>query len=181
MSLAETLALAVALGCDAFAVGLAVGGRFGAPRQIFRLSFHFGLFQFLMPLIGWGLGAGLATVASRWAPWIAAAVLMFIGGKMAWEALRPPEERSHGLDPTRGWSLIALSVATSIDALGVGLSLGMVGHNVLGAAVIIGIVAAAMTLGAMKLAGLLSARLGQRMGLVGGVILIGIAVKLVAF
>ncbi|MCB2191594.1 MAG: manganese efflux pump MntP family protein, partial [Deltaproteobacteria bacterium] len=134
MSLAETLALAVALGCDAFAVGLAVGGRFGAPRQIFRLSFHFGLFQFLMPLIGWGLGAGLATVAARWAPWIAAAVLVFIGGKMIWEALSAPEDRAHGLDPTKGWSLIALSLATSIDALGVGLSLGMVGQNVLGAA-----------------------------------------------
>ncbi|MFH2125729.1 MAG: manganese efflux pump MntP family protein [Pseudomonadota bacterium] len=181
MSLLETLALAVALGCDAFAMGLAVGGRFSAPRQIFRLSFHFGLFQFLMPLIGWGLGAGLATVAARWAPWIAAAVLVFIGGKMAWEALAPQEERTHGLDPTKGWSLIALSLATSIDALGVGLSLGMVGQNVLGAAVIIGIVAAGMTLVAMKLAGLMSARLGHRMGLVGGIILIAIAVKLVAF
>jgi putative Mn2+ efflux pump MntP len=181
VNLVETLALAVALGCDAFAVGLAVGGRFGAPRQIFRLSFHFGLFQFLMPLIGWGLGAGLATVATRWAPWIAAEVLLFIGGKMAWEALQAPEDRSQGLDPTKGWSLVALSLATSIDALGVGLSLGMVGQNVFGSAVVIGIVAAGMTLIAMKLAGLMSAKLGHRMGIVGGVILIGIAVKLVAF
>ena len=181
MTLLETLALAVALGCDAFAVGLALGGRYGAPRQVFRLSFHFGFFQFAMPLMGWGLGAGLATLATRWAPWLAAAVLVFIGGKMAWEALQPPEERAQGMDPTKGWSLVALSLATSIDALGVGLSLGMVGHNVLGAAVIIGIVAAVMTLVAMKLAGLMSARLGQRMGLVGGVILIAIAVKLVAF
>ncbi|MCB2226759.1 MAG: manganese efflux pump MntP family protein [Desulfarculaceae bacterium] len=181
MTLWETLALAVALGCDAFAVGLALGGRFGAPRQLFRLSFHFGLFQFGMPLIGWALGAGLATVTARYAPWLAAAVLLFIGGRMVWEALRPPEERAEGLDPTKGWSLVALSLATSIDALGVGLSLGMVGQNVLGAAVIIGVVAAVMTLGAMKLAGLMSAKLGHRMGVVGGVILIAIAIKLVAF
>jgi len=180
-SLLEILAVAVALGCDAFAVGLALGGRFGAPRQVFRLSFHFGLFQFGMPLVGWALGAGLAAVTARYAPWLAAAVLVFIGGKMAWEALQPPNERAHGMDPTKGWSLVALSLATSIDALGVGLSLGMVGRDVFGAAVVIGIVAAVMTLGAMKLAGLMSARLGQRMGLVGGVILIAIAVKLVAF
>jgi putative Mn2+ efflux pump MntP len=177
----ETLAVAVALGCDAFAVGLALGGRFGAPRQVFRLSFHFGFFQFAMPLIGWGLGAGLAVVAARYAPWLAAAVLVFIGAKMAWESLAAPGERTHGLDPTKGWSLVALSMATSIDALGVGLSLGMMGRQVMGAAVIIGIVAAGMTLTAMKLAGLMSARLGQRMGLLGGIILIAIAVKLVAF
>ena len=53
LTIYETGLIAVALGCDAFAVGLGVGTRCGAPRQIFRLLFHFGLFQFMMPLIGW--------------------------------------------------------------------------------------------------------------------------------
>lgn len=178
MPLLETMALAAALGCDAFAVGLAVGARHHAPRQVFRLSFHFGFFQFVMPLAGWWLGGRLSVFAQDYAPWIAFALLVFIGGKMIKESLGPPEARAHGADPTRGWSLVALSLATSLDALGVGISLGLVDQAVLLPAIIIGVVAAAMTLGAMKLAGLLSARLGQRLGLAGGLILVGIAIKL---
>lgn len=179
MSLPEVLALAVALGCDAFAVGLAVGAVHRAPRQVFRLAFHFGLFQFLMPLAGWWLGGGLSVFARDYAPWIACALLVVIGGKMIIDSLGPVRGQAARLDPTKGWSLLALSMATSIDALGVGASLGLVGRAVLLPAVIIGMVAAGMTLAAMQLAGLLPARLGHRLGLIGGLVLLGVAVKLV--
>lgn len=175
----ETLGLAVALGCDAFAVGLGVGASHRSPRQVFRLSFHFGFFQFAMPLVGWLVGATLVDLAARWAPWLAATVLLFIGGRMIWEAWYGNSQDADGPDPTRGWSLVALSVATSIDALGVGFSLGMVGRDVLGAAVVIGVVAAAMTLAAMYLGGWLSERFGRIMDAAGGLILLAIAVKLV--
>ncbi|NNL77613.1 MAG: manganese efflux pump, partial [Desulfobacterales bacterium] len=125
----EIVLIAVALGCDAFAVGLGVGCRFCGPRQIFRLSFHFGLFQFMMPLIGWLSGRHILTYAQTWGSWIAFGLLVFIGGRMVREGVMPPEEETECQDPTKGFSLVMLSVATSIDALGVGFSLGILNQN----------------------------------------------------
>lgn len=117
--------IAVALGFDAFAVGLGVGTRCCAPRQIFRLSFHFGLFQFFMPLLGWILGRHVLSWTETWGSWIAFGLLLFIGARMAREGMMSPEEKADCPDPTKGFSLVMLSVATSIDALGVGFSLGV--------------------------------------------------------
>jgi manganese efflux pump family protein len=176
----ETALIAIALGCDAFAVGMGVGTRFCEPRHIFRLSFHFGLFQFLMPLLGWGIGANAVGLARQWGPWVAFALLFFIGAKMAYESFHPEEIQSEQecKDPTRGMSLVVLSVATSMDALGVGFSIGILGQSLLGAAVFIGITACVMTWAAMKLGKRLSVRFGQRMEIAGGIILMAIAVKL---
>lgn len=174
----EILGLAIALGCDAFAVGLGVGTKCHLPRQVFRLSFHFGFFQFAMPLAGWALGRAVVEFTRQWAPWLAFAVLLFLGGKMIWESLRGEEESPTCADPTKGMSLVALSVATSIDALGVGFSLGIIDGEILWAAIVIGVVAGIMTLFAMKLGRRLSARFGSRIGVAGGVILIIIAFKL---
>jgi manganese efflux pump family protein len=174
----ETLLIAVALGCDAFAVGLGVGTRCCAPRQVFRLAFHFGLFQFMMPLLGWFLGVHLLQFAHRWGPWVAFVMLSIIGAKMIYESLVSSEASYSCPDPTRGFSLVTLSVATSLDALGVGLSLGMLGEQLLLPALLIGLIAAGMTWSAMKLGGQLSEKFGQRMGIAGGFILIVIAFKL---
>ena len=175
---ADTLGLALALGCDAFAVGLGVGTRWHGPRQVFRLAFHFGLFQFLMPLLGWPLGRGALGVARGWAPWLAFAVLLFLGLRMAKEALSSAPEDLHPRDPTRGLSLVGLSLATSIDALGAGFSLGLVGRGIWLPAVVIGLVAGAMTYVAMRLGGRLSRRFGRGMDLAGGLVLVGLAFKM---
>ena len=93
-NLFEIALIAVALGCDAFAVGLGIGCRFCGPRQIFRLSFHFGLFQFMMPLIGWLSGHHILAYAKTWGPWMALRIISSaycifissgacIGGKLA--------------------------------------------------------------------------------------------------
>ncbi len=174
----EIALIAAALGCDAFAVGLGVGCRCCTPRQIFRLSFHFGLFQFLMPLIGWLAGHHILVLAKTWGPWIAFGLLMFIGIRMAREGFRPPEEETECADPTKGFSLVMLSVATSIDALGVGFSLGVLNQNLFMVAVWIGITAAAMTWLAMKIGNRLSQRFAKRMEIIGGLILVVIAFKL---
>ncbi len=180
MRFVELALIAAALGCDAFAVGMGVGARSCQPRQVFRLSFHFGLFQFMMPLLGWFLGQNLVGVASRWGPWIAFGLLFFIGGKMVLESLRSrPENPSECIDPTRGLSLVVLSVATSIDALGVGFGLGVLGTGLLFPAIWIGLTAGTMTWAAMKLGSRLSERFGAWMELAGGIILMAIAVKLV--
>jgi manganese efflux pump family protein len=170
----------VALGCDAFAVGLGVGTRFCLPRQVFRLSFHFGLFQFLMPLLGCFIGQNVVGLAREWAPWVAFGLLSVIGAKMIHESFRPAEVRrsEHCPDPTRGFSLVGLSLATSMDALGVGFTLGILEQGLFFAAIVIGIVACAMTWTAMKLGNRLSEKFGRRMEVAGGLILLAIAVKL---
>jgi putative Mn2+ efflux pump MntP len=180
LELIETLLLAAALGCDAFAVGLGVGTRCCKPRQVFRLSFHFGLFQFLMPLVGWLVGQNALGFTRQWAPWIAFALLFFIGAKMSYEGLKPGNA-SHQIecpDPTRGFSLVTLSLATSMDALGVGFGLGILGQELIFPALLIGVTACAMTWVAMKLGNRLSEALGRRVGTLGGFILIAIALKL---
>jgi putative Mn2+ efflux pump MntP len=92
--------------------------------------------------------------------------------------LKPAEEKEECADPTKGFSLVMLSVATSIDALGVGFSLGVLNQNLFMVAVWIGIVAAAMTWLAMKIGNRLSQRFAHRMEIFGGLILILIAFKL---
>ena len=174
----ELFFVAIALGCDAFAVGLGVGTRFCSPRQIFRLSFHFGLFQFLMPLLGWFLGRQFVGLALQWGPWIAFFLLILIGLRMCYESLKPFEKKIDCPDPTKGYNLVALSLATSMDALGVGFSLGILERGLFLAAVWIGMTAGLMTWTAMKLGNRLSERFGQWMGLLGGVILLFIAIKL---
>ncbi len=178
LNVVEVILIALGLAMDAFAVALAAGasGRARGARAAFRLSFHFGLFQFLMPVLGW-LGGSL--VASRIASidhWIAFGLLAYIGGRMVKSGRGAPEE-SKPDDPSKGMSLIMLSVATSIDALAVGLSIGMLRVSVWYPAIVIGIVAAAMTLAGIRLGRRLGLRFGQRMEVVGGLVLVGIGLK----
>ena len=175
----EIVFLGIALGCDAFAVGLGVGTRFCAPRQIFRLSFHFGLFQFFMPVAGWYLGKNLVGTLQNFGTLVACGLLVFLGARMIHESVRSQRDEECGSDPTRGFSLVVLSLATSIDALGVGFSLGILGGSLLVAAMWIGIIAGAMTWTAMKLGNRLSQQFGKWIEATGGVILLLIAAKLI--
>lgn len=173
------LLIAPSLGMDAFAVALGVGACLACTaRQLFRLSFHFGLFQFLMPLIGWFIGDAVQQFFAAFDHWIAFALLALVGGRMVRESFSD-EPTTHALDPTRGLSLIVLAIATSIDALAVGLSLAMLRVNLWIPSVIIGIVAAGMTLTGMLLGRRLQAAWGKRAELVGGVILIAIGLRVV--
>ena len=126
------LGLAVALGMDAFAVALAVssGLCFITFRHIFRLTWHFGLFQSLMTLVGWLGGASVSGLFGGLNNWMAFGLLVFIGLKMVKES-GDTEKRLEGFDPTRGWSLVGLSVATSLDALAVGISFSLIGTKIL--------------------------------------------------
>jgi len=119
------LAIAVALAMDAFAVALAAGAILHPLtfRPCFRLAFHFGLFQALMPVIGWLAGLTVQSFVAAWSHWIAFGLLLFIGGRMIKEALAADDDAERSNDPSRGLTMVALSVATSIDALAVGLTL----------------------------------------------------------
>jgi putative Mn2+ efflux pump MntP len=176
------LGIAVGLAMDAFAVAIATGIALGtvSGRQTFRLAFHFGLFQFLMPVVGYLAGMTVERYIAEYDHWLAFALLGYIGGKMVHEGFRREEEEENGgKDPTRGMSLVALSVATSIDALAVGVSLGVL-HNegIFYPGVVIGVVACTFTAAGLHLGKRLGAVFGKRMEIVGGLVLVAIGVKI---
>jgi putative Mn2+ efflux pump MntP len=176
------VALACALAMDAFAVAIVTGLtlRPMTRRHVFRLVFHFGLFQALMPALGWLAGAAVRQHISAFDHWIAFGLLGFVGGKMLWEALRGHEqERPAPGDPTSGWLLVALSVATSIDALAVGLSLAMLGSTIVVPALVIGVAAALFTAVGMVLGRRIGSIWGKRVEILGGLLLVGIGIKIV--
>lgn len=176
-----SLGVAFALGCDAFAVGLAVGTRNPCRRACFRLWFHFGLFQFMMPVIGWYIGDSIYEQIKDIDHWIAFLLMFIIATRMLQESLKTEkDDENTRADPTRGLSLVGLSVATSIDALGVGFSMGIARMQLLKPAIIIGFVAAAMTFIGLHLGRRFTHAYGKRVEIVGAVVLYIIAFKLLA-
>jgi putative Mn2+ efflux pump MntP len=239
----DLLAVAVGLGMDAMSVCLGIGVRWHGPRQRFRLAWHMGLFQFLMPLLGYLAGVELAGVLQRLGSYLAAALVVGVGVKMLWEAIRShpgavaeheahmhftdgvgwaglptrphgensapygrpvgaagtstgpvgparptadatspaspaPAQGSATKDPTRGWSLLALAVATSLDALVVGFSLGVKGAaSIWQARIVIGVVAAGMSLAGVTLGRRLGKTFGKAAEIVGALILVALGVS----
>ena len=181
MTLPEILLIALSLAMDAFAVSLAAGttGQACGFRPTFRLSFHFGLFQFLMPVLGWSLGVAIDTPIRSFDHWVAFGLLAFVGVRMIRAGLRADPE-TFRRDPTRSYTLVLLSVATSIDALAVGLSLAMLRVNIWYPSVVIGVVTAALSAAGIRLGNRLGSRLGHRMEIAGGVILCLIGLRILA-
>lgn len=179
MSTTSVIVLAIALGMDAFSVAIGIGTTASSLRQYFRLSWHFGLFQFFMPLIGWELGNLIARRMSGLAPWIACGILIFIGFRMIWETFNNKVTVTESIDKTKGWSLVMLSIAVSIDALGAGFSLRLMAVPLFRTAIIIGIFSCLMTLVGMLLGKMISIAIGQQCEVIGGVVLIIIGLKMV--
>lgn len=151
MHILTILGIAVALAMDAFAVAIATGVSLKqvSVRQTFRLSWHFGLFQALMPVIGWWLGTSIQGYVEAYAHWVAFILLALVGGNMLKEALSSGEtegEERTKKDATKGMTMVILSVATSIDALAVGLSMSMLKVSIAYPAIVIGVVAGLFTI-----------------------------------
>lgn len=181
LNLLTVIGIAVALAMDAFAVAIAVGCRIPnlTFRHYFRLSFHFGLFQALMPLLGWYLGTKVEYLIVNIDHWIAFGLLLVIGIKMIQESFSHKEGLNVALkDPTRKWSLMLLSIATSIDAFAVGLSIAFLKVDIVAPSIIIGIVALVFTVVGMICGKRLGGYLGRKAELVGGLILIVIGIKI---
>lgn len=178
MSLVEILLLAVGLAMDASAVSLGIGAarRACGPRPQFRLSFHFGLFQGLMPILGWWLGSQVAPLIASVDHWVAMGLLTYVGVQMIRSGLDHDGE-SYPCDPSRGRTLVMLCIATSIDALAVGLSLAMLGVSIWQPSAIIAVVTATMSLTALKVGHKLGETFGKRMEIVGGMVLNGIGLR----
>lgn len=181
MSFLLILMIAVGLAMDAFAVSVAssISLRRVSRRQVFRFAFHFGLFQAMMPTIGWALGSSVQGYVYTWDHWIAFLLLGFVGSKAIYEACgKEAEEGAPASDPTKGWSLVLFSVATSIDALAVGFSFAMLDTSIWLPVLVIGVVTAGLTTLGMLFGSRLGARFGKRVEILGGLVLIAIGLKI---
>ena len=179
MPLVEVLLIALALSLDALAVSIAAAcsGRTAAPRAGFRLAFHFGLFQALMPVLGWLAGWRLAAHIEAYDHWVAAVLLAIVAARML-RAGFGHEAAELPAAPSRGLTLVALSTAVSVDALAVGLSLAMLRVPVWFPAAVIGLSARAVSFAGVRLGRCLSTRFGRGAEVVGGIVLLLIAARI---
>lgn len=167
---------------DAFTVAVASGVALKKVdiRQTFRLSWHFGLFQAVMPIIGWSIGSGLYHLIEKVDHWVAFSLLSIIGARMIFEALKSEDDKFKANDPTKGGTMVMLSFATSLDALAVGLSISLVKISIWKPAAIIGIVTLAFTAIGIQLGRIVGAnfKLDKYAEIVGGLVLIGIGLRI---
>ncbi|MCD4654076.1 manganese efflux pump MntP family protein [bacterium] len=179
MNFSEILLLGCGLAMDASAVSLSAAccGFASTRRATFRLSFHFGLFQFIMPVIGWFIGIRFVTFISAFDHWVAFGVLGFLGAKMIRSGLKSPSCPVLK-DPSRGWELVMLSVATSIDALAVGLSLAFLDVSIIGPALVIGLITSILCVIAIQIGTSLGMLFGKRMEIVGGIVLVIVGLRI---
>jgi putative Mn2+ efflux pump MntP len=193
MHVHDTIAVAIGLGMDAMSVCAAVGVKWHGPGQKLRLAWHMGLFQFLMVIVGWSGGKRLAELVEHFGSYAAAGLLFAIGAKMLYEAIRSRpgalEARAEHIieaglhispkDPTRGWSLLALSLGTSMDALVVGFSLGLRGEgsSIWGVSLLIGVVAGLMAWTGVVLGARIGMAVGKPAEIFGALVLMGLGIS----
>ena len=173
------LLIAVGLAMDAFAVSICKG--MAVKRASFRtmlvMGIWFGVFQAVMPVIGYLLGSSLYDLISEYDHWIAFILLFLIGFNMIREALTDEDE---GIDDDLGMkTMFVLAVATSIEALAVGISLAMTGDGIAVPAVVIGVVTMLLSMIGVQVGSRFGDRYGSRAEILGGAILILIGVKIV--
>jgi putative Mn2+ efflux pump MntP len=171
--------IAFGLAMDAFAVSIANGMTIKSNRKKAALitAVFFGGFQMLMPVIGWAIGLSLQSIITAVDHWIAFGLLAFIGAKMIYEALKNNGEED-GEKTLKMHTLLTLSVATSIDALMVGLSFAFLQTSILLPVVAIGIVTFTLAFAGFYFGGYLGKTFGHRIEILGGLILIAIGVKI---
>ncbi len=180
MDFLSVILVALSLSADCLAVALTGSASMArvSPVQVIRTSSSFGLFQFSMPLAGWLAGRTFVDRISIYDHWIAFALLVFIGAKSIRESLRTNSMEEPAVDITRGAILLTLSVATSIDALAVGLSLAALKANILSTSILIGTVAFAVTAIGFVIGRKMGRLFGKRARLAGGIVLIAIGFKI---
>ena len=181
--LVEFLLLGVGLAMDAFAVSICKGlaMRKVNKKQAVIIALFFGGFQAIMPVIGWLLCKGFQTYIEAFDHWIAFALLAFIGVKMIIETLREKEDDVviEEMDPPRDMKeMLMLAIATSIDALAVGISLAALDRPIVESAAIIGVVTFVISIIGVYIGKFFGNRYKKRAELTGGIILVLIGVKI---
>ncbi|MDH6162186.1 putative Mn2+ efflux pump MntP [Leclercia adecarboxylata] len=180
MNLSATLLLAFGMSMDAFAASMGKGATLHKPKfsEALRTGLIFGAIETLTPLIGWGLGMLASQFVLEWNHWIAFILLTFLGGRMVIEGIRndigddEPVQR-HGF-----WLLVTTAIATSLDAMAVGVGLAFLQVNIIATALAIGCATLIMSTLGMMVGRFIGPLLGKRAEILGGIVLIGIGVQI---
>jgi putative Mn2+ efflux pump MntP len=170
------IGLSLAMDCFAIALGISCSGRKVTRAAALKVATAFGGAQGLMALLGWLAGRRLVGIISAYDHWVVFGLLLIVGVHMIWESFHE-EEEGKKLDLTRGWPLLSLAVITSIDALATGLALAFQEANIALAAVIIGAVTFVVVIIGFLIGRKAGELLGRWAGVLGGLILIGIGIK----
>jgi putative Mn2+ efflux pump MntP len=188
--LIPVILIGFSLSMDAFAISVSSGIAIPGLRLFYaaRSSFFFGFFQFLMPVTGWFLGNAFASYINPFDHWVVFALLGFIGGKMAIESLRPAKKPGKNSAPGGGAGktadirslgpLLAVSLATSIDALAVGVSFSLLDQGIWCNAFIIGVVTFLCCMSGFEFGRRVGRLFEKWAGLAGGLMLIGVGAKI---
>ncbi|MCX8126868.1 MAG: manganese efflux pump MntP family protein, partial [Dehalococcoidia bacterium] len=142
-----------------------------------RAAGAYGLAQFLMPIVGWLAGRTVVELIEAYDHWLAFALLAGVGGHMVWESFDDDDSKACS-DITRGWLLFTMAIATSIDALAVGLSFAFLKINILLASTTIGVTAFSVTTAGFAIGARAGELLGKRARLAGGIVLIAIGLRI---
>ncbi len=175
----EIVLIGIALAMDATAVSITCGSTLIARRLLnaIKIALFFGFFQGFMPVIGWYAGVALRDIITELDHWIAFALLVFIGGKMIYDSTRHDSDHDRCLRLTYP-VLFTLAIATSIDALAVGVGFAFLNISILFPVIMIGIITAVLSFMAFFAGNGLAKILGNKVEIAGGIILIGIGTKI---
>lgn len=184
MGIVELLLTAIALSMDAFAVSVCKGLGMRRMRydQALVISLYFGVFQALMPLIGWLLGTSFSRYIQAFDHWIAFVLLAFLGGKMLWDVFHEKEDGEQESAERRldHRELFMLAIATSIDALAVGIAFACLDVNIWSSISIIGVMTLVISFAGVWIGNRFGNRFQKKAEIAGGLVLILIGVKILA-
>ncbi len=180
MNLSATLLLAFGMSMDAFAASMGKGATLDKPKfsEALRTGLIFGAIETLTPLIGWGLGMLASQFVLEWNHWIAFILLTFLGGRMVIEGIRNDVGDDEPVQRHGFWLLVTTAIATSLDAMAVGVGLAFLQVNIIATALAIGCATLIMSTLGMMVGRFIGPLLGKRAEILGGIVLIGIGVQI---
>jgi len=180
MNLSATLLLAFGMSMDAFAASMGKGATLHKPKfsEALRTGLIFGAIETLTPLIGWGLGMLASQFVLEWNHWIAFILLTFLGGRMVIEGIRNNVDEDQPVHRHGFWLLVTTAIATSLDAMAVGVGLAFLQVNIIATALAIGCATLIMSTLGMMIGRFIGPLLGKRAEILGGVVLMGIGAQI---
>ena len=181
MNISATILLAFGMSMDAFAASIGKGATLHKPKfsEALRTGLIFGAIETLTPLIGWGLGMLASQFVLEWNHWIAFVLLVFLGGRMVIEGFRGNDDEGEAPLHRHGfWLLVTTAIATSLDAMAVGVGLAFLQVNIIATALAIGCATLIMSTLGMMVGRFIGPLLGKRAEILGGIVLIGIGAQI---
>ena len=181
MNISATILLAFGMSMDAFAASIGKGATLHKPKfsDALRTGLIFGAIETLTPLIGWGLGMLASQFVLEWNHWIAFVLLVFLGGRMVIEGFRGNGDEDDAPLQRHGfWLLVTTAIATSLDAMAVGVGLAFLQVNIIATALAIGCATLIMSTLGMMVGRFIGPLLGKRAEILGGIVLIGIGAQI---